>query len=98
MEKVPPDKWADLSRQAEAQLTLLITRSLPDLDPKDVERLVHELRLHQIELELHCEEMQRGQAEAEVSRNRYRELYESMPIGYVTLNLAGRIFDLNPAG
>ena len=56
------------------------------------------LRVHQVELELQCEELQRAQAETEESRNRYRELYESIPIGYGTIDAKGRIYDLNPAG
>ena len=65
---------------------------------QNAESLVHELRVHQIELELQCQELQRAQAEAEESRNRYRELYESIPIGYLTIDDAGRIYDVNPAG
>jgi PAS domain S-box-containing protein len=65
---------------------------------QNAESLVHELRVHQIELELQCQELQRAQAEAEESRNRYRELYESIPIGYVTIDDTGRLYDLNPAG
>ncbi|HEY7128888.1 MAG TPA: ATP-binding protein, partial [Nitrospira sp.] len=44
------------------------------------------------------QELQRAQAETEESRNRYQELYESIPIGYATIDIAGRIHDLNPAG
>ena len=65
---------------------------------QNAESLVQELRVHQIELELQCQELQRAQAEVEESRNRYRELYESIPIGYVTIDATGRIYDLNPAG
>ena len=65
---------------------------------QNAESLVHELRVHQIELELQCQELQRAQAEVEESRNRYRELYESIPIGYVTIDDTGRLYDLNPAG
>ena len=65
---------------------------------QNAESLVQELRVHQIELELQCQELQRAQAEVEESRNRYRELYESIPIGYVTIDASGRIYDLNPAG
>jgi PAS domain S-box-containing protein len=72
--------------------------ALPKLTPQNVESLVHELRVHQIELELQCQELQRAQQEAEESRNRYRDLYESIPIGYLTVDAAGRIYDINPAG
>ena len=65
---------------------------------QNAESLVHELRVHQIELELQCQELQRAQADVEESRNRYRELYESIPIGYATIDASGRVYDLNPAG
>jgi PAS domain S-box-containing protein len=73
-------------------------RSVPNLPPENVEAVVHELRVHQIELEMQCQELQRAQHEVEESRDRYRELYESIPIGYVTLEATGLIRDLNPAG
>jgi PAS domain S-box-containing protein len=66
--------------------------------PEEARHLLHELRVHQIELELQCQELQRAQAEVEESRNRYRELYESIPIGYVTIDDRGTIYDMNPAG
>jgi PAS domain S-box-containing protein len=92
-----PSDLARLREKAE-QLNRRSLRALPKLTPQNVESLVHELRVHQIELELQCQELQRAQVEIEESRNRYRELYESIPIGYVTVNTAGRIYDLNPEG
>lgn len=68
------------------------------MNPQPGESLVQELRVRQLELELKCQDLQRMQAETEESRNRYRELYESIPIGYATVDLTGRIYDVNPAG
>lgn len=75
----------------------MVKQSLPNLAPENVEALVHELNVHQIELQMQCHELQRAQAEAEESRDRYRELYESIPVAYVTIDAAGRIYDMNPA-
>jgi PAS domain S-box-containing protein len=72
--------------------------ALPKVTPQNVESLVHELRVHQIELELQCQELQRAQLEVEESRDRYRELYESIPLGYLTIDCTGKIYDINPAG
>jgi PAS domain S-box-containing protein len=96
LDPLDPSELARLRERAEQ----LNRRSppLPKVTPKNIEALVHELRVHQIELELQCQELQRAQAETEESRNRYRELYESIPIGYVTIDISGRIYDLNPAG
>jgi PAS domain S-box-containing protein len=89
---------AELRRQAERRLNRVIERSVPNLKPENVTALVHELQVHQIELEMQCHELRRAQSELEESRDTYRELYESIPIGYVTLDRDGRIYDMNPTG
>jgi PAS domain S-box-containing protein len=92
-----PSDLARLREKAE-QLNRRSLHALPKVTPQNVESLVHELRVHQVELELQCQELHRLQAEAEESRNRYRELYESIPIGYATIDVTGKIHDVNPAG
>jgi PAS domain S-box-containing protein len=92
-----PKDLARLREKAE-QLNRAASHAVPRLTPHDVETLVHELRVHQIELELQCQELQRAHEEVEESRNRYRELYESIPVGYVTIDGSGKMYDLNPAG
>jgi PAS domain S-box-containing protein len=64
----------------------------------DVGELVHELRVHQIELEMQNEELRTTQAELEKARDHYRDLIDSAPLAYYTLNPAGMIVDVNPAG
>jgi len=87
-----------LRQRAESRLSGIIMKAVPNLAPENVQALVHELRVHQIELELQCQELQQAQAEAEESRNTYRELYESIPIGYMTVTVLGDLVDINPAG
>ena len=96
MAGLQPSELARLREKAEQ----LSRRSHPfgKVTIHNAESLVHELRVHQIELELQCQELQRAQAEVEESRNRYRELYESIPIGYVTIDASGKIYDLNQTG
>jgi len=96
MAGLQPADFARLRKQAETLSRA--SRSVPKVEPDNVEALVHELGVHQIELELQCQELQRAQAEVEESRDRYRELYESIPIGYITIDSNGRIRDLNPIG
>jgi PAS domain S-box-containing protein len=90
-------KLTELRRKAERRLGRLFERFTSSHAPENVTALVHELQVHQIELEMQCHELRRAQEEAEESRDRYRELYESIPIGYVTIDDAGRIYDMNPA-
>lgn len=61
----------------------------------DVERLVHELRVHQAELEVQNEALRRVEVELMASRDRYRLLYEQAPVGYARLDSSGRILDAN---
>jgi PAS domain S-box-containing protein len=61
-------------------------------------RLVQELQVHQIELELQNDELQATRAELELGLARYSELYDFAPVGYVTLDPEGAIQKTNLAG
>ena len=62
---------------------------------EDAQRLLHELEVHQIELELQNEELRHAQAEIETSKARYFDLYDFAPIGYFTLSEKGLIIEAN---
>jgi PAS domain S-box-containing protein len=64
----------------------------------DLQRLVHELQVHQAELEMQHEELLLSQSALEESRYEYVHLYEAAPIGYFTLNGKGLILKVNPVG
>lgn len=65
-------------------------------DP-DLLRLIQELQVHQAELEIQNEELRRVQKELEVSQNQYHDLYDSAPIGFVTINRNGLCTRINRA-
>jgi PAS domain-containing protein len=59
------------------------------------QRLLHELRVHQVELEMQNEELRVSRADVEVGLKRYTELYDFAPVGYVTLSPEGSLRELN---
>jgi PAS domain S-box-containing protein len=69
--------------------------TVASLTSEQLQKTLHELRVHQIELEIQNEELRRVQEELEVSRARYFDLYDLAPIGYCILNEKNLIRDAN---
>lgn len=65
------------------------------LSAEESRPVLHDLRVHQIELEMQNEELRRTQAELETSRARYFDLYDLAPVGYVTIGEQGLILEAN---
>jgi PAS domain S-box-containing protein len=63
--------------------------------PKDMASIIHELRVHQIELEMQNEELRRAQLELGEARNKYFDLYDLAPVGYFTISEKGMILEAN---
>jgi len=80
---------AGLRRRAEARPKALATKSAPARTEADTQRLVHELQVHQVELEMQNEELRQTRAEAEAGLERYAELYDFAPAGYLALGRDG---------
>jgi PAS domain S-box-containing protein len=89
-----PAKVSALRRRAEERLRTT-KREVAAMSTKGVQQLVHELQVHQLELEMQNDELRRTQAELEAARDRYMELYDCAPTGYLTLNTEGMIVDAN---
>jgi PAS domain S-box-containing protein len=68
-----------------------------ELKEKSLEEVIHELQVHQSELEAQNEELKRVQFELEASRNKYQDLYDFAPVGYFTLTPKGIIIEVNLA-
>ncbi len=69
--------------------------SATEADPK---KLLHELQVHQLELEIQNEELKRAREEAETALERYTDLYDFAPVGYFTFDCSGVIGEVNLTG
>jgi hypothetical protein len=83
-----------LRGKAETLLTKTLT-DIREMPEQDVAELVYELQVHQLELQMQNEELTRIQAELQLSRQKYCDLYDFAPIGYLTLDRMGSIVDSN---
>ncbi len=90
----PIESAAELRRRAEARVAAA-TGDLTDLSPKEIRALVHELRVHQVELEMQNEALQAAQYDLSEARDRYFDLYECAPVGYLALDVHGVIRSSN---
>ena len=82
-------------RERTLEMSSMSRDRIADMTPEDVQRVVHELQVHQIELQLQNEELRHSQLELARARDRYADLYEFAPDGYVTLNREGTVLEAN---
>jgi PAS domain S-box-containing protein len=94
--KMRSDKATQLRRRAEKLLDGN-PEALEEMPSKDVRNLIEELRIHQIELEMQNDEFRRSQLELQEARDRYLDLYDFAPTGYMTVNQRGMIIESNLA-
>jgi len=80
-----------------AALTLLHSLASNPATASDALKLLHELQVHQVELDLQHEHMEEDRRELEESARRYADLYDFAPVAYFTVDSAGRIIDGNRA-
>ncbi|RQW81595.1 MAG: PAS domain S-box protein [Methanothrix sp.] len=99
-ERTETNPGRDLRRQAEERLKYRKDNAggFAVEGSKDALALVHELQVHQIELEMQNEELKRTKLEAEDALAKYSDLYDFAPIGLFNLNEQGIILEVNLAG
>jgi PAS domain S-box-containing protein len=93
-----PGSMRVLRERAEAQALVKIAHSakrIAMLSPDEVRGLMHELNVHQIELEMQNDELRLTQNELETALARYFELYDLAPVGYCSLSETGRLLQVN---
>jgi PAS domain S-box-containing protein len=89
---------AELRHRAEKRLKHRATEVAGPGSAVETQRLVHELQVHQIELEMQNEELRESRAQVEAALERYTDLYDFAPVGYFTLSADGTIREVNLPG
>ena len=92
-----PDWYSELKQRAEALLT---TRGAAELQvlSTDICRIIHDLQVSQLELEMQNEELRQAYADLQSVRDKYSDLYDFAPVAYLTLDENGCVCEINLAG
>ncbi|WP_435099444.1 putative bifunctional diguanylate cyclase/phosphodiesterase [Arhodomonas sp. AD133] len=86
----------ELRTRAEAELgTDASEKAVSELTAEEARALVHELRVHQIELRMQNRELVDAQRELTDARDRFIDLYDFAPVGYITVSADGAIREAN---
>jgi len=88
---------SELRKRAEKKIERRIS-SFDEQPSADLKQVLHELQVHQIEIEMQNEELRRASHELEESQRRYLDIYEFAPIGYFVFDINGFITEVNLTG
>ncbi|MCC5931326.1 MAG: response regulator [Cyclobacteriaceae bacterium] len=91
----PSSDQSGLRQKAENQLKAIRSKINSHTSESDIIKVIHELQVHQLELELQNEELLLAKERAELAEKKHTELYEAAPSGYITLSKHGDILELN---
>ena len=93
-------KWDGIERRMSLRVgaEAMVSSLSPSEAAQPAEILLHELLVHKVELEMQNEELRRAYTALEEARDRYIDLYEFAPVGYITINREGLISEINLTG
>jgi PAS domain S-box-containing protein len=97
---IPKDQISQLGpeklrQRAEEELKSKERDNLKALSPEETQVMFHELKVHQIELEMQNEELRQSQIDLDAARAHYFDFYDMAPVGYCTISQKGLILDSN---
>ena len=94
---LPPATGTKLRRRAEKKLRVTPPASdaVTLLTCAEAQHPLHELQVHQIELEMQNEELRQSCAEVVAATEKYADLYDSAPVSYLMLDAVGDIREAN---
>ena len=96
MQKTPsPPIDTELRQRAEARLSERGTAADRPIKETDLRRLLHELQVHHIELEMQNEELQQARDSMEAGLEKFSDLYDFAPVGFLTLDREGTVREAN---
>lgn len=96
--KSPAVEAFEIRQRAEARVTAKTPPPGSSSAELAAQRMLHELQVHQIELELQNAELRQARDQVEAALEQYNDLYDFAPAGYLTLDRDGNILALNLAG
>lgn len=74
---------------------LLAHKDISEIMSAETQAMLHELRVHQLELEMQNEELRRIQSELDTTKEHYYDLYDLAPVGYCSVSKTGLILQIN---
>ena len=93
-DRKPPRGTPNLREKAEARLQSKAP-GFQELSLDEMSVLVHELQVHQIELEMQNDALRQGQIALEEANRKYSDFYDFAPVGFLTLDESGLIREVN---
>jgi len=98
MEKGNKSETVSPRQKAEELLKKKPQKIVSQLSDVDMLKLIHELDVHQLELEIQKDELLLAKKQIETEIEKYADLYDFAPAGYFTLSREGKIIELNLSG
>lgn len=93
--KLKEKQEKELKEKQEKELKEKQEKEHTQVNETDLKRLLHELQVHQVELEMQNDELRQAYETAETALKKYTILYDFAPMAYFTLNADGSIDELN---